>query len=79
MNASEADDALTVAVQHRDEATRLLEHANNELARAESAAHVWRSNRDSAARHLAAMETWVADRERVLREATIAQEGGFHP
>lgn len=79
MNVSEADDALTEAIQHREEAVRLFERAGNELDRAQSALYVAETNRDSAQRHLAAMDAWVADRERVLREATIAQEGGHRP
>lgn len=79
MNVSDADDALTEAVQHRDEAARLLERADSEVMRVESALYVARANRESAVHHLAVMDAWVADRERVLREATIAQEGGYHP
>jgi hypothetical protein len=79
MNVDEADLALTEATVHRDEAARLLARADVEVTRAESAVYVAKANRDSAERHLAAMTAWVAQRERVLRELTIANDGGHHP
>jgi uncharacterized iron-regulated protein len=72
MNAAEADDALTEAETHRDEAARMLE-------RAKSAAHVAERNRESAQNHYDAMVAWVQQRERVVRELTIANDGGYHP
>lgn len=72
MNATEADDAVTEAIQHREEATRILE-------RAQTAAHVANTNLGFAERHYDAAVRLVADRERVLRELTIAQEGGYRP
>lgn len=72
MNVADAEDAVTEAVEHRDEAARLL-------ARAESALYVAETNRDTARKHYAAMVAWVGDRERVLRELTIAEDGGHHP
>jgi hypothetical protein len=79
MNAADADDALTEAIGYRDEALRILEQAQAGVEHAESAMYVARSNRDSAERHLEAMEKWVASRERVLRELTIANDGGYQP
>ena len=79
MNVDEADQALTEAVGLRDEAARLLEAADAAEQRAESALFVAATNRASAARHLAAMTEWVAQRERVLRGLTIANDGGHHP
>jgi hypothetical protein len=49
------------------------------LERAQNAAHVATQNLGFAERHLAAMDEWVAQRERVLREMTIADDGGHHP
>lgn len=72
MNVADAEDAVTEAAEHRDEAARLL-------ARAESALFVAETNRDSARSHYVAMVAWVAQRERVLRELTIATEGGYTP
>lgn len=72
MNVADAEDAVTEAVEHRDEAARLL-------ARAESALFVAETNRDTARKHYAAMVAWVEQRERVLREITIATEGGYTP
>jgi hypothetical protein len=72
MNAADADDALTEAVGQLEWASRLLERAKN-------AAYVAETNRGYAERHYDAMVALVADRERVLREATIADDGGFHP
>jgi hypothetical protein len=79
MNAADADDAVTEAREHRDEAFRLLERADIEVNRAESALFVANSNWDSAQRHYDAMDAWVAQRERVLRELTIADDGGHRP
>ena len=79
MNVADAEDAVTEAITHRDEAARLLARADAEEARAESALYVAATNRQTAARHLAAMDAWVAARERVLRELTIADDGGHHP
>jgi hypothetical protein len=72
MNAVEADDALTEAVGYRNEAALMLERAKN-------AAHVAVQNLGFAERHYAAMDEMVAQRERVLREATIADDGGHRP
>ena len=72
MNAVEADLALTEALVHQAEALRLLE-------RARSAAHVAERNRESAQNHYDAMCAWVGQRERVLRELTIADDGGHRP
>jgi hypothetical protein len=72
MNAADADDALTEAIGARDFAARMLERAQN-------SAHVATQNLGFAERHLAAMDEWVAQRERVLRELTIADDGGYHP
>jgi hypothetical protein len=72
MNAAEADLFLTEALVHQAEALRLLE-------RARSAAHVAERNLESAQNHYDAMCAWVGQRERVLRELTIADQGGFHP
>ncbi|MDR7189741.1 hypothetical protein J2Y46_002567 [Microbacterium sp. BE35] len=72
MNVADAEDAVTEAVEHRDEAARLL-------AKAESALFVAETNRDTARKHYAAMVAWVAQRERVLREITIATDGGYTP
>jgi hypothetical protein len=79
MNAVEADDALTEAIEHRDEAARLLTRADNDVERARSSLYVAESNRDFAQRHLTAMDAWVAARERVVRELTIADHGGHRP
>jgi hypothetical protein len=79
MNAADADDAVKEAREHRDEALRILERADIEVNRAESALYVARSNWNSAVHHLDAMDAWVAQRERVLREATIADDGGYQP
>jgi hypothetical protein len=72
MNAVEADDALTAAVGYRNEAALMLERAKN-------AAHVAAQNLGFAERHYAAMDAMVAQRERVLREVTIADDGGHRP
>lgn len=72
MNVPEAEAALAEAEAHRTEAAALL-------ARAETNLYVATTNRDSAERHHAAMVRWVEDRERVLREAVIANDGGYHP
>ena len=72
MNVAEAEDAVTEAVEHRDEAARLL-------AKAESALFVAERNIASARSHYASMVAWVAQRERVLRELTIATDGGYTP
>jgi hypothetical protein len=72
MNAADADDALTVAIGYRDDAARMLEHAESRL-------FVATSNRDYVQRHLDAMVAMVALRERVLRELTIADDGGHRP
>jgi hypothetical protein len=72
MNAADADDALAEAIESRDLAARMLERAKN-------AAYVANTNLGFAERHYAAMDEMVAQRERVLREATIADRGGFHP
>lgn len=72
MNAAEADDAVTEAIHHRDEATRILE-------RAKTAAHVANTNLTYAQSHHDAMVAWVEQRERILRELTIASEGGYRP
>lgn len=72
MNAADADQALTEATVHRDEAARLL-------AKAESALFVAERNCASARSHYASMVAWVAQRERVLRELTIATDGGYTP
>jgi hypothetical protein len=68
MNAADADDALTEAIGARDFAARMLERAQN-------SAHVATQNLGFAERHLAAMDEWVAQRERVLRELTMADDG----
>jgi hypothetical protein len=72
MNPVEADDALTAAVGYRNEAALMLERAKNN-------AHVAAQNLGFAERHYAAMDEMVAQRERVLREATIADDGGYQP
>jgi hypothetical protein len=72
VNAADADDAVTEARKARDEAAITLERAKN-------AAHVAAQNLGFAERHYAAMDAWVGQRERVLRELTIADDGGFHP
>jgi hypothetical protein len=72
MNAADADDAVTEAKGYRDEAARMLERAKN-------AAYVANTNLGFAERHLAAMDAMVAQRERVLRELTIADDGGHRP
>jgi hypothetical protein len=72
MNVGEAEDAVTEAQRARDEAQRLL-------ARAESAHWDTTRNLETAQTHLAAVTRWVEDRERVLRELTIAEEGGHRP
>jgi hypothetical protein len=72
MNPVEADDALTEAVGQLEWASRLLERAKN-------AAYVAETNRGYAERHYDAMVALVAQRERVLREVTIAGEGGYQP
>jgi hypothetical protein len=72
VNVGEAEDAVTEAQRYRDEAARLL-------ARAESAHWVTQTNLTTAQAHLAAVTRWVEDRERVLRELTIAEEGGHRP
>jgi hypothetical protein len=72
MNAADADDALTEAINAREFAARMLERAQN-------AAHVATQNLGFAERHLAAMDEWVGQRERVLRELTIADDGGHRP
>jgi hypothetical protein len=79
MNAAEAEDAVTEAMGHRDEAARLLARFNIEVERAESALHVATTNRGYAERHFVAMEAMVGQRERVLREVTIADDGGHRP
>jgi hypothetical protein len=79
MNAADADDALTEAREYREEAARLLNRADNDVERAQSSLYVAESNRDFAQRHLTAMDAWVASRERVLRELTIADDGGYQP
>lgn len=72
MNVDEADEMLADAIRARDEAARLV-------TRTESNLWVAERNRDTAQAHFDAMVRWVADRERVLRELTIAQEGGHKP
>jgi hypothetical protein len=72
VNVGEAEDAVTEAQRARDDAERML-------ARAESAHWVTTRNLETAQTHLAAMVRWVEDRERVLRELTIAEEGGHRP
>jgi hypothetical protein len=72
MNAADADDAVTEAIGYRDDAARILEHCESRL-------FVATSNRDYAQRHYDAMEAMVAQRERVLRELTIADDGGYQP
>jgi hypothetical protein len=72
VNAADADDALTVAIGYRDDAARMLEHAESRL-------FVATSNRDYAQRHYDAMDAMVVQRERVLRELTIADDGGYQP
>jgi hypothetical protein len=72
MNAADADDALTEAIGARDFAARMLERAQN-------SAHVATQNLGFAERHLAAMDEWVVQRERVLQEMTIADDGGRRP
>jgi hypothetical protein len=72
MNAADADDAVTEAIGYRDDAARMLEHAESRL-------FVATTNRDYAQRHYDAMVAMVGQRERVLRELTIAGDGGFHP
>jgi hypothetical protein len=72
MNAADADDAVTEAREHRDEAARMLERAKN-------TAHVATQNLGYAQAHFDAMDAWVGDRERVLRELTIADDGGHRP
>jgi hypothetical protein len=49
------------------------------LEHAESRLFVATSNRDYAQRHYDAMVEMVALRERVLRELTIADDGGHRP
>jgi hypothetical protein len=72
VNVGEAEDAVT-------EAQRLRDEAQHQVARAESAHWVTQTNLTTAQAHLAAMTRWVEDRERVLRELTIAEQGGHHP
>jgi hypothetical protein len=72
VNATEAEDAVTEALERQAEALRLL-------GRARSAAHVAERNLESAQNHYDAMVAWVGQRERVLRELSIADDGGFHP
>ena len=72
MNVEDADELLAEAIRARDEAARLV-------TRTESNLWVAERNRDSAQAHFDAMVRWVADRERVLRELTIANDGGHHP
>lgn len=72
MNLNEAEQAVAEAIQHRDNASRLLD-------RAESALFDANTNRDAAHAHYEAMVEWVAQRERVLRELTIATGGGYKP
>jgi hypothetical protein len=72
MNAADADDALTEAIRYRDEAARILEHTESRL-------YVATTNRDYAQRHYDAMDAMVGQRERVLRELTIADDGGHRP
>jgi hypothetical protein len=72
MNAADADDLLTEAIEARDFAARMLERARN-------SAHVAEQNLGFAERHLAAMDSMVALRERVVRELTIADDGGYRP
>jgi len=72
MNAVEADLALTEAIEARDFAARMLERAKN-------AAYVANTNLGFAERHFVATEATVAQRERVLRELTIADDGGHRP
>jgi hypothetical protein len=72
MNAADADDAVTLAKGYRDEAAAMLERARN-------TAHVAKQNLGFAERHYEAMDAMVALRERVLRELTIADDGGHRP
>lgn len=72
MNAADAEDALEEAVEHREEAARILERAKN-------AAFVASTNLTGAQAHYDAMVAWVGQRERVLRELTIANDGGYQP
>jgi hypothetical protein len=72
VNAADADDALTEAIRYRDEAARMLEHAESRL-------FVATTNRDYTQRHYDAMVAMVGQRERVLRELTIADDGGHRP
>jgi hypothetical protein len=72
MNAADADDAVTEAIEHREEAARILERAKN-------AAFVAETNLAGAQAHYDAMVAWVGQRERVLRELTIADDGGHQP
>jgi hypothetical protein len=79
VNAADADDALTEALGYRDVARRLLERSETDVDRAESSLHVATTNRNWAQRHYEAMDAMVALRERVLRELTIADDGGHRP
>jgi hypothetical protein len=72
MNAADADDAVTEAKGYRDEAAAMLERARNTV-------YVANTNLGFAERHYEAMDAMVALRERVLRELTIADDGGHRP
>lgn len=72
MNVDEADELLAEAIRARDEAARLV-------TRAESNLWVAERNRDFAQRHFDATAQRVSLCERVLREITIANDGGYHP
>ena len=79
MNLNEADDALTQAVAMRDEAERIRARAEEQVAKAETRLYVAGTNLGYAQSHYDAMNTMVEQRERVLRELTIAHEGGYQP
>lgn len=79
MNVQDADERLTEAVAQRDEAARFLARFTTDVEQAESALFVARSNRDAAQRHYDQADARVSLCERVLREATIANDGGYHP
>jgi hypothetical protein len=79
MNAADADELLTQAIEQREEAARYLTRFNTDVERAETALHVATTNRDTAQRHFDATVARVALTERVLRELTIADDGGHRP
>ena len=72
MNLDQAEAFLAAAEERLEEARVFLERATNQL-------HVATENHGYAQRHYDACVRVREDRERVLREAAIADEGGYKP